>query len=114
MILLPPKDKLIVEVINEDEAVSESGIILSTGSKDEKHPHDTLQGKVVFAGRESKFVKEGDIIFYEHCHSRPCKLEGFDMIVISEDNILGVILPELKLIEENVKALLKPSCKEVG
>lgn len=97
MNLIPPGDTLIVEVQNE-EVITKSGIIASTGVPQE-NPHDSLKALVIYAGRKADYVKNGDYILFEQRWSAPCSVEGVSCKVISEAKILGVIYSDDEKLE---------------
>lgn len=91
MIIKPPGNKLLVEIVVE-EVTTSTGIILAQENfkEGEVHPHSIHQAKVVFVGRECEFVKEGDSILLEWCHIRPFQFKGDVYKIIKESDIVGI------------------------
>ena len=90
MKLLPPENKLLVELIR-DEIVRESGIVITDGLyKDEEvHPHSIHLAKVIAIGRECKYIEIGDQILLEHCYTRPFSFRDMEYKIIKEPDIVG-------------------------
>ncbi len=95
MKLVPLYDRVIVKPF-EVESKSEGGIVL-TGSAAEK----STRGKVVAVGKgrmlengsfASMSVKEGDTVIYNEGYgTKKERLDGEDVIILSESDILAVV-----------------------
>lgn len=85
---VPPSTKLIIKVKSQEETKTASGLILVTENK-EDNPHACLKGVVEYAGIDSKYVKAGDVVEFEHCYSRPVQVDGVKYKAVLEENILG-------------------------
>ena len=87
----PIRNKLIVELIEEEEKVLESGIILNATKQeddDTENPHDTLRAKVIAAGMNDERIKKGNIVYFEQRHSSPIFNNEYKIIKASE--IIGI------------------------
>jgi chaperonin GroES len=93
MKLRPLGDRILVKRIKEEEK-TKGGIIIPDTAKEKPQ-----EGKVVAVGK-GKFedgklvapeVKAGDKILFGKYSGSEIKLEGDDLIVLREDDILGII-----------------------
>src|SRR5918911_4080251 len=95
MNLKPLGDRLIVKAIEEDETTA-SGIVLPDTAKEKPQ-----RGKVLAAG-EGKWdedgdkripldVSEGDEVLYSKYGGTEVKVEGEDLLVLREDDVLAVV-----------------------
>ena len=99
MKLRPLHDKVLVKRTEEEET-SSGGIILS-GSAKEKPSQGTVvsvgPGKKNESGEISPLnVKEGDTVVFGQYGGNEIKLDGEELLILSESDIFGVI--ELSLI----------------
>ena len=93
MKLRPLGDRVLVKRIKEEEK-TKGGIIIPDTAKEKPQ-----EGKVVSVGKgkfeEGKLippeVKAGDKILFGKYSGSEIKLEGDDLIVLREDDILGII-----------------------
>lgn len=93
MNIKPLRDKILVRPESEEE-VTKSGIILPDTAKEKPQ-----RGKVVAVG-SGKIddgdiipleVKEGDVVIYEKYGPSEIKIDGEDLLIIKEDDVLAVI-----------------------
>lgn len=93
MNIKPLRDKILVRPESEEE-VTKSGIILPDTAKEKPQ-----RGKVVAVG-SGKIddgdiipleVKEGDIVIYEKYGPSEIKIDGEELLIIKEDDVLAVI-----------------------
>ena len=95
MDLQPLGDRLIVEAI-EEEATTSSGIVLPDTAKEKPQ-----RGKVLAVGdgkwdedgekRIPLDVSEGDEVLYSKYGGTEVKVEGDDLLVLREDDVLAVV-----------------------
>lgn len=94
MKLRPLHDKVLVKRTEEEET-SSGGIILSGSAKEKPS-----QGKVVSVGPGKKNesgeisplnVKEGDTVVFGQYGGNEIKLDGEELLILSESDIFGVI-----------------------
>ena len=90
----PLHDRVLVERLNEEEKTA-GGIIIPDTAKEKPS-----QGKVVAVGagaRDDKGaviapdVKEGDIVLFGKWSGTEVKLNGKDLLIMKESDIMGVI-----------------------
>ena len=95
MDLQPLGDRLIVEVLEEEETTT-SGIVLPDTAKEKPQ-----RGKVLAVGdgrwdedgakRIPLDVSEGDTVLYSKYGGTEIKVEGDDLLVLREDDVLAVV-----------------------
>jgi len=94
MSIRPLQDRVVVRR-NEEEATSAGGIILADSAKEKPS-----QGVVVAVGNGKKLdngsvqamdVKEGDKVLFGKYAGSEVKVDGEELIVMREDEIVGVI-----------------------
>ena len=94
MALRPLHDRILVQRIEEEEQ-KVGGIIIPDSAKEKPQ-----QGKVVAAGngkadkdgkRIALDVKEGDTILFGKYSGQTVKVEGEELLVMREEDIMGVI-----------------------
>jgi chaperonin GroES len=92
--LKPLNDKIVLQKVEAQEK-SEGGIYLPSGSQEKP-----LEAIVVAVGpgalnekneRQSMQVKEGDRVLYSKYSGTDIKLNGNEMLIISEKDILAII-----------------------
>lgn len=92
--LRPLHDRVVVKRIEEQEQVR-GGIIIPDSAKEKPQ-----QGKVIAAGegklsgdgkRTPLDVKEGDTVLFGKYAGSEIKLDGEDLLILREEDILGVI-----------------------
>ena len=90
----PLHDRLIVQRL-EDEEQQVGGIIIPDTAKEKPQ-----QGKVVAAGKgklkedggvKPMDVKEGDTILFGKYSGQEIKLDGEELLIMREDEVLGVV-----------------------
>jgi chaperonin GroES len=94
MNLQPLGDRLIVEVLEEEETTV-SGIVLPDTAK-EKPQEGTIvaagPGKILEDGkRETMDVKTGDKVLYAKYAGTEFKVDGDDLLIVSQKDILAVV-----------------------
>lgn len=85
MNIKPLADRVVVK-ITEQEEKTKSGIILPDTAKEKPE-----QGKVISKGKDVKEVKEGDIVMFAKYGPTEVKVEGEELLVIKEEDILAII-----------------------
>jgi len=86
----PIFDRLLVKRA-EEFSVTKGGIIIPDTSKEKP-----MQGEVVSIGGDVKAVKPGDIILHAKYAGTDIILDSGDYLILSEKDILGVIVPDKK------------------
>lgn len=93
MKLKPLGDRVVVKPI-EQESKTKSGLIIPDTAKEKSH-----QGKVIAVGA-GKFedgepidmnVKVGDIVLYKEYGGDDFKLDGEEVVILKEEDILGIL-----------------------
>lgn len=82
--LKPLHDRVIVKRTKSEEKTS-GGIFIPDTAKEKPQG-----GKVISAGPECKTVKAGDAILFAKYAGSEFSAEGNDLIIMREDDILGV------------------------
>ena len=91
----PLHDRIIVERLEEDSEQKVGGIIIPDTAKEKPQ-----QGKVVAAGKgklkedggvQPMDVKEGDTILFGKYSGQEIKLDGDELLIMREDEVLGVV-----------------------
>lgn len=85
MKLQPLSDHIVAKRV-EPEAKSPSGIILPETAKEKPQA-----GAVLAVGKEVKEVKVGDRILYKKYGPDEVKVEGEDLLVLKEEDVMAVI-----------------------
>ena len=95
MKLKPLGDRLIVKAVDEEETTA-SGIVLPDTAKEKPQ-----RGKVLAVGdgkvseesgkRTPMDVSEGDEVLYSKYGGTEVKIEGEDLLVLREDDVLAVV-----------------------
>ena len=92
--ITPLHDRVIVKRIEEGEQIS-GGIIIPDSAKEKPQ-----EGEVIAAGegkykedgtRQPLDVKQGDRVLFGKYSSSEIKIDGEDLLIMREDEILGVI-----------------------
>jgi chaperonin GroES len=90
----PLYDRLVVRRI-EEKTMSEGGIIIPDSAKQKSSEGDVLavgSGKVLEDGRVRPLeVKQGDLVLFSKYAGTEVKLDGQDLIILKEDDVLGVV-----------------------
>ena len=85
----PIDDRVLVEIIEEEEQKTEAGIIIPDTAKEKPR-----QGKVVAVGTDEdlkELVKEGDIILFTKYGGEEIKINGKEYKVVQRADILGIL-----------------------
>jgi len=94
MNLQPLGDRLIVEVLDEEETTA-SGIVLPDTAKEKPQEGFTLAvgpGRILDNGkREQMDVKKGDKVLYAKYSGTEFKVEGEDLLIVGQKDILAVV-----------------------
>jgi chaperonin GroES len=94
MKIRPLRDKILVKRLEEEEK-SKGGIIIPDTAKERPMEGEIVaigKGKVLEDGKVQKpEVKVGDRVLFAKYAGTEVKIEGEDHLVVSEDEILGVI-----------------------
>jgi chaperonin GroES len=94
MSIRPLQDRVIVKRIKEEE-MTKGGIIIPDSAKEKPQ-----EGEVVAAGqgkyredgsRQTLDVKEGDRVLFGKYSGSEIKLDGEELLIMREDEILGII-----------------------
>lgn len=94
MQLRPLQDRVVVQRL-EEETKTAGGIIIP-----DTHTEKPAQGKVVAVGTGYRLqdgtvrnldVKVGDVVLFGKYSGTPVKVEGKEVLVMKEDEILGVL-----------------------
>jgi len=85
----PLGDRVVVRPLTDQEAgtVSVSGIIIPDSAKKEKPE----QGRVMAIGPKVKEVKKGDLVLFTQYAPNEIKVDGKELLVIKEEDILAII-----------------------
>jgi chaperonin GroES len=94
MNIRPLHDRVIVKRL-EEETKSAGGIVL-TGSAAEKSTRGEViavgNGRVLDSGEVRELaVKAGDTVLFDSYVKKTEKIEGQEYLIMSEDNILGIV-----------------------
>ena len=98
MKIKPLGDKIFVEPISE-EARTKSGIYLPDSAKEKPKQAKVLavgNGKYIEGKLTPLSIKPGDTVLIKEWGGDEIKIEGKDYKIIAEDDVLGIILPEIK------------------
>lgn len=94
MKIRPLHDRVLVKRV-EEEQVSRGGIIIPDTAKEKPIKGRVLaagNGKILDSGEiRALSVKEGDAVLYSKYAGTEVKLDGKDVLIMREDDILGVI-----------------------
>lgn len=85
MKLKPLADRIVLKQIEAEEKTA-SGIILPDSAKEKPS-----EGKVVAVGKEVKEVKASDIVLYSKYGPTEVKVDGEDLLVVKEEDILAIV-----------------------
>ena len=91
----PLADRVLIERLDEEEQTSSGGIIIPDTAKEKPQ-----KGKIVAVGpgkvaddgkRIAMEVKEGQKVLFGKYSGTDIKIEGTEMLIMREDDILGII-----------------------
>lgn len=91
----PLYDRLVVERLEEELSTTKGGIVIPDTAKEKP-----MQGKVVAVGEGKRLdngevcalaVKSGDIVLFGKYSGTEVKLDGRELVVMREDDIMGVV-----------------------
>jgi len=92
--LRPLGDKILVKRV-EAETKTKSGIVLPDSAKEKPKRGKVLavgDGKLLDNGEKSKFtVKKGDEVLFTSYAGTEIKLDGEEIIIMSEDDVLAIV-----------------------
>ncbi len=98
MKLKPLGDRVIVKAVEQEEVTS-SGIVLPDTAKEKPQRGIVLavgEGRWVDGERVALEVSDGDQVIYSKYGGTEVKLEGEDVLILSEHDILARVAPEAK------------------
>ena len=90
----PLHDRVVVEAL-DNESMTAGGIIIPDTAKEKP-----MQGKVVSVGpgsrneageRVAMALKEGDVVLYGKWSGTEVKLDGRDLLIMRESDVMGVL-----------------------
>lgn len=84
MKIKPLFDYVLIEPL-EQEMVTKSGIVLPETVKERPQ-----RGRVIEVGTDVS-LKAGDVVYYKKWGGHEVKLDGKDMLLIAEDDVLAII-----------------------
>ena len=90
----PVADRILIKM-KEQEETTESGIILSSGSKEKPQIAEVIEvgpGINFVEGKEVKmFIKKGDKVIVNKYAGTEVKYEGEEYLIIKQDDVLAII-----------------------
>lgn len=90
----PVADRILIKMI-EGEEKTQSGLILSSGSKEKPQIAEVLEvgpGITHIPGKEVKmYIKKGDKVIVSKYSGTEVKYEGEEYIIIKQDDILAIV-----------------------
>lgn len=93
--ITPLQDRVLVRRLDEEEEASEGGIILPDSAKEKPQEGEVLAvgpGKVTDDGaRQKPDLKEGDRILFAKYAGTEVKVDGEDLLIMREDDVLAVV-----------------------
>jgi chaperonin GroES len=91
----PLHDRVILRRISESESKTAGGLYIPDTAKEKPQEGEVVavgKGKLLDSGtRVEPDVKEGDRVLFGKYAGTEIKLEGEDLLIVREDEILGVI-----------------------
>jgi len=94
MKIKPLQDRVIVQRVEEEEKTA-GGLIIPDTAKEKPQQGKVLAvgpGKVLEGGtRLDMTVKEGDMVLFGKYAGSEVKIDGDDVLIMREDDILGII-----------------------
>jgi chaperonin GroES len=94
MKVVPLNDKIVVKRVEAEEKTA-GGIVLPDTAKEKPRQGKVLsvgEGKLLDNGKRAPFqVKEGDRVLFSSYAGNEVNIDGEDLLVMSEDDILAVV-----------------------
>jgi chaperonin GroES len=94
MKVVPLNDKIVVKRVEAEEKTA-GGIVLPDTAKEKPRQGKVLsigEGKLLENGKRAPFqVKEGDRVLFSSYAGNEVNIDGEDLLVMAEDDILAVI-----------------------
>ncbi len=94
MKIRPLNDRILVKRV-EEESKTKGGIIIPDTAKERPHEGEVIavgNGKVLEDGKRIPLeVKVGDRIIFSRYAGTEVKIEGYEHLIIREDDVLGII-----------------------
>jgi chaperonin GroES len=94
MKVVPLNDKIVVKRVEAEEKTA-GGIVLPDSAKEKPRQGKVLSigdGKLLENGKRAPFqIKEGDRVLFSSYAGNEVNIDGEDLLVMSEDDILAVI-----------------------
>jgi chaperonin GroES len=91
----PMHDRVVVKRVDSDQ-VSPGGIIIPDAAKEKP-----VRGRIIAVGPGKRYengdlfpltVKEGDLVLFNKYGGTEIKIDGEDLLIMREDDILGVLV----------------------
>jgi chaperonin GroES len=93
--LRPLHDRILVKRLEEGEEKSEGGIIIPDTAKEKPQQAKVLavgEGRITEDGKVQPIdVKSGDTVVFSKYAGTEVKIDGEELLVIREDDVLGVV-----------------------
>jgi chaperonin GroES len=94
MKVVPLNDKIVVKRVEAEEKTA-GGIVLPDTAKEKPRQGKVLsigEGKLLDSGKRAPFqVKEGDRVLFSSYAGNEVNIDGEELLVMSEDDILAVV-----------------------
>lgn len=94
MMIKPLQDRVILKRVDEEEKTA-SGLYIPDSAKEKPQQGEILAvgpGKILEGGTKLDMtVKEGDLVLFGKYSGSEVKLDGEEVLIMREDDILGVI-----------------------
>ncbi|MFO0815663.1 MAG: co-chaperone GroES [Gemmatales bacterium] len=94
MKIVPLNDKIIVKRLEAEEK-SKGGIVLPDSAREKPRQGKVLSigdGKLLADGSRQQFaVREGDKVLFSSWAGNEVKIEGEDLLIMTEDDLLAVV-----------------------
>lgn len=85
MNITPLADRIVLKQVEAEEKTA-SGILLPDSAKEKPS-----EGKVLAVGKDVKEVKRGDRVLYSKYGPTEVKVEGEEVVIVKEEDILAVV-----------------------
>ena len=86
----PLADRVVLQQLDAEETTA-SGLILPDSAKEKP-----AEGKIVAVGTKVKEVKVGDIVLYSKYGPTEVKIDGKDLLVLKEEEIMAILEKDKK------------------